>query len=423
MRILILGSGAREHALCIALSRDPAVTSLTCAPGNAGTALLAASAPCEVTDPASCLAAAQAIRPDLVVIGPEVPLVAGAADVLRAAGYTVFGPSKEAARIEGSKAFAKDVMTSAGVPTASATVHADVDSALRQLELSRAPYVIKYDGLAAGKGVTVTDDLTDAHRAVRDCLRSAGDAVVIEEFLDGPEVSLFAITDGTSVLPLRPAQDFKRIGDGDAGPNTGGMGAYSPLPWLSQPTIDGITEAVLRPTVGEMSRRRTPFIGLLYAGLAMTTRGPRVIEFNARFGDPETQVVLPGLRTPLAAVLVAAATGDLGATTLEWDDTVSVTVVIASPGYPGVIETGLPIAGLEAAARVPGALVLHAGTEMRDGAVVTAGGRVLSVVGTGPTLRDARKTAYAAAELIHFDGMQLRSDIAAAAAEDRLPAY
>ena len=423
MRILILGSGAREHALCVALARDSSVSSLVCAPGNAGTAALAESLPCDVADPLSCAEAAAATNPDLVVIGPEVPLVAGAADLLRERGFTVFGPSAAAAQLEGSKAFAKDVMSAAGVPTAQATVHKTVESALQTLEQMQAPYVVKYDGLAAGKGVTVTDDIETARSAVRDALKADQDAVVLEDFLDGAEVSLFGITDGVTVLPLRPAQDFKRIFDGDAGPNTGGMGAYSPLPWLSSETVDSITATVLEPTVREMTRRGAAFSGLLYAGLAMTSRGPRVIEFNARFGDPETQVVLPALRTPLAGVLYAAATGALAGITLEWDDQCAVTVVLAAPGYPGTVSTGTPIAGLAEASAVPGAWVLHAGTARRGQDVVTAGGRVLSVVGTGRSLEEARRAAYDAVRLIHFDGMQTRTDIAHAAAEDRLQRF
>ena len=421
MRILILGSGAREHALCVALSSDPAVSSLVCAPGNAGTIELAESVGCEVADTSSCLATADAAAADLVVVGPEGPLVAGAADRLRGRGFAVFGPSGAAARLEGSKSYAKEVMNAAGVPTGGATLHRTAASALAQLELHEPPYVIKCDGLAAGKGVTVTNDLAAARTAAKAALRTEGAAVLIEEFLDGPELSLFGISDGVTVLPLRPAQDFKRIYAGDAGPNTGGMGAYSPLPWLSQPSVDEVTRTVLEPTVKEMSARGTPFAGLLFAGLAMTSLGPRVIEFNARFGDPETQVILPALRTPLAGVLLAAATGGLAGTKLEWHDLFAVTVVIAAPGYPGPVRTGAPISGLAAAAAVPGASVLHAGTARRDGAVVTAGGRVLSIVGTGPSLREARATAYDAVRCVHFDGMQIRTDIAQAAADDRLP--
>jgi phosphoribosylamine--glycine ligase len=418
VRVLVIGNGAREHALCVALSADPAVSSLVCAPGNAGTVAVAEPGSLEMVDPESCADFAEAVAPDLVIVGPEAPLVAGAADALRTRGLCVFGPSGAAARLEGSKAFAKDVMSAAGVPTASARAHTDVTAALEHLETQAAPYVVKYDGLAAGKGVTVTDDIHAARDAVRAALQTDHDTVVIEDYLDGPEVSLFAITDGETVLPLVPAQDFKRIGDGDAGPNTGGMGAYSPLPWLPADFVDEAMRTVLVPTVREMAARGTPFAGLLYGGFAMTSAGMKVVEFNARFGDPETQVVLARLRTPLGGVLQAAASGTLAGTTLEWSDEAVVNVVLASGGYPGPVESGVPVLGLAEAAAVPGASVLHAGTALRDGQVVTAGGRVLSVVGTGRTLAAAREVAYRAAALISFDGMQLRTDIAAKAAAE-----
>ena len=327
MKVFVVGGGAREHALCRSLSLDPAVDALVCAPGNAGTAEIAEPFPLDVSDPIAIAELAERCRADLTVVGPEVPLVAGAADEVTARGLPVFGPSAAAARIEGSKAYAKKVMTAAGVPTAAARAHTVVEAALADLDEFGPPYVIKADGLAAGKGVTVTQDREAAVAAVRNCLQSEGDQVVIEEFLDGPEVSLFAVvTPGGQVVPLVPAQDAKRVGDGDTGPNTGGMGAYSPLPWAPTSLVDEVLDSVLRPTVVEMARQGTPYTGLLYAGLALTSRGVRVVEFNARFGDPETQVVLARLRTPLTQVLAGE--------TPEWSDEAAITVVVAAPGYP-----------------------------------------------------------------------------------------
>ncbi|GHF95431.1 phosphoribosylamine--glycine ligase [Streptomyces thermodiastaticus] len=414
MKVLVIGSGAREHALCRSLSLDPAVTALHCAPGNAGIAEIAELHQADILDGAAVLALATRLEADLVVVGPEAPLVAGVADVLREAGIPVFGPSKEAARIEGSKAFAKDVMAHAGVPTARSyvcTTAEEVDSALAAFG---APYVVKDDGLAAGKGVVVTDDIEAAKAHAARCER-----VVIEEYLDGPEVSLFAVTDGETVLPLQPAQDFKRAFDGDAGPNTGGMGAYSPLPWADPALVDEVVRSVLQPTVDEMRRRGTPFAGLLYAGLAITSRGVRVIEFNARFGDPETQVVLARLETPLAGVLMAAATGHLAdLEPLRWSDEAAVTVVVASHNYPGTPRTGDPITGLDevAAQDAPHAYVLHAGTRREGDSVLSAGGRVLSVTATGKDLAEARDRAYTAVGRIRLDGSHHRTDIAAKAA-------
>ncbi|MEF2528210.1 MULTISPECIES: phosphoribosylamine--glycine ligase [Streptomyces] len=414
MKVLVIGSGAREHALCRSLSLDPAVDALYCAPGNAGIAEVAELRPVDALDGAAVAGLAAELGAGLVVIGPEAPLVAGVADAVRAAGIPVFGPSGEAAQLEGSKAFAKDVMAAAGVPTARSYVCTTPEEVDEALDAFGAPYVVKDDGLAAGKGVVVTDDLEAARAHALAC-----DRVVIEEYLDGPEVSLFAITDGVTVVPLRPAQDFKRALDGDQGPNTGGMGAYSPLPWADPELVDEVMATVLQPTVDELRRRGTPFSGLLYAGLAITSRGVRVIEFNARFGDPETQVVLARLKTPLAGVLLNAANGTLDAEPpLSWRDDAAVTVVIASHNYPGTPRTGDPIEGLDevAAEDGPDAYVLHAGTRREGDAVVSAGGRVLSVTATGADLAEAREKAYRAVARIRLDGSQHRTDIAAKAA-------
>jgi phosphoribosylamine---glycine ligase len=414
VKVLVIGGGAREHALCRSLSLDSSVTSLHCAPGNAGIAEVAELHPVDALDGAAVARLAAGLEAGLVVVGPEAPLVAGVADAVRAAGIPCFGPSREAAQLEGSKAFAKDVMATANVPTARAyvcTTPAEID---RALDAFGAPYVVKDDGLAAGKGVVVTDDVGAARVHALACGR-----VVIEEFLDGPEVSLFAITDGVTVLPLQPAQDFKRALDGDEGPNTGGMGAYSPLPWADPKLVDEVMATVLQPTVDELRRRGTPFAGLLYAGLAITSRGVRVIEFNARFGDPETQVVLARLKTPLAGVLLHAASGTLDtAPPLNWLDEAAVTVVIASHNYPDTPRTGDPIEGLDevAAHDAPHAYVLHAGTRRDGGAMVSAGGRVLSVTATGADLTEARERAYAALGRVRLDGSQHRTDIAAKAA-------
>ncbi|CAL9474494.1 phosphoribosylamine--glycine ligase [Streptomyces sp. enrichment culture] len=414
MKVLVIGGGAREHALCRSLSLDPDVTALHCAPGNAGIAEVAELHQVDALDGAAVARLAGDLEADLVVVGPEAPLVAGVADAVRAAGIPCFGPSKEAAQLEGSKAFAKDVMASAGVPTARSYVcatPAEIDAAL---DAFGAPYVVKDDGLAAGKGVVVTSDVEQARAHALSC-----DRVVIEEYLDGPEVSLFAITDGTTVLPLTPAQDFKRALDGDEGPNTGGMGAYSPLPWADPKLVDEVMASVLQPTVDELRRRGTPFSGLLYAGLAITSRGVRVIEFNARFGDPETQVVLARLRTPLAGVLLHAANGTLDSEPpLTWRDEAAVTVVVAAHNYPGTPRTGDPITGLDEVAELdaPHAYVLHAGTKRDGDAVVSAGGRVLSVTATGADLAEARERAYAAVGRIRLDGSQHRTDIARTAA-------
>ena len=420
MRVVVIGSGAREHALCVALSSDPAVSALACAPGNAGTRAVAEPLAVDVADPDAIAALATAWQADLVVVGPEVPLVAGAADAVRDAGIACFGPSAEAAQLEGSKSFAKHVMTAAGVPTARAWPvggPAELETALDEVAQldPGAPYVVKDDGLAAGKGVIVTPDRAAAvahGRAVLD----AGGAVLVEEYLDGPEVSLFALSDGTTVLPLVPAQDFKRRDDGDAGPNTGGMGAYAPLPWAPPGLVDEVLRTVLQPTVDEMARRGEPFSGLLYAGLALTSRGLRVVEFNARFGDPETQVVLPLLETPLAGLLHAAATGTLAdVPPLRWSGGSAVTVVVAAPGYPEAPRTGDPVTGAD------GDGVLHAGTALTaDGLVVSSGGRVLAVTAVGADLAAARRTAYERVAGVRLAGAHWRTDIALAAVEGRV---
>ncbi len=412
MRVLVVGSGAREHAIVLALAQDPGVTALACTPGNAGTAAVAEQHGLDVRDADAAARGARAWGADLVVIGPEVPLVAGAADAVRGAGVACFGPSAAAARIEGSKAFAKDVMAAAGVPTAAAVT---VDSpAHLDAELVRftPPYVVKDDGLAAGKGVVVTDDL-DTARAHAMRLLEGGHPVLLEAYLDGPEVSLFCLVDGATVVPLLPAQDFKRIGDGDVGPNTGGMGAYCPLPWAPAGLVDDVVARIVTPVAEELVARGAPFSGLLYAGLALTASGPQVVEFNCRFGDPETQVVLPLLRTPLAGVLHAVASGTLARQPpLEWADGAAVTVVVAADGYPGTPRLGDVVTGADADG------VLHAGTRRRDdGAVVSAGGRVLSVVGTGADLAEARDDAYRRLAGVTLPGAHHRRDIALRAVE------
>jgi phosphoribosylamine--glycine ligase len=412
--VLVVGSGGREHALVVGLRDDPDVEQVHAAPGNAGIEADAdAVHPLTATDPAAVVDLARRIGADLVVVGPEAPLVAGVADALRQSGVDCFGPSAQAAQLEGSKAFAKQVMAAAGVPTAMAHVCDTPSEVADALDGFGPPYVVKDDGLAAGKGVVVTDDRDAALAHAAACGR-----VLVEEYLDGPEVSLFCLTDGTTTRALLPAQDFKRIGDADTGPNTGGMGAYSPLPWAPQHLVGDVLERVVQPTVEEMRRRGTPFAGLLYVGLALTSRGLRVVEFNARFGDPETQAVLALQLAPLGTLLQAAATGTLHAVEPPtWRHASAVTVVMAAAGYPAAPRTGDPISGLEAATQVDGVRVLHSGTA-RDpaGRVVTAGGRVLSVTGVGDDLTQARDRAYQAVGRIEFAGGQYRLDIAAAAA-------
>ena len=412
LRVLVLGSGGREHALALALARDPQVVEVHAAPGNPGTAEVATNHRVDPLDGAAVSALAQRLGVDLVVVGPEAPLVLGVADAVRARGIACFGPSAAAAQLEGSKAFAKDVMELAGVPTAASRLCRDADEVAAALDAFGPPYVVKDDGLAAGKGVVVTDDRAAALAHAAGC-----DRVVVEEFLDGPEVSLFAITDGRTVRALQPAQDFKRVGDGDRGPNTGGMGAYTPLPWAPPDLVDEATRRVLEPTVTEMARRGVPFSGLLYAGLALTANGVQVVEFNARFGDPETQPLLARLVTPLGGLLHAAATGRLAdEPELVWSDAAAVGVVLAAEGYPGTPKTGGAVTGLDEAAR-DGVLVVQAGTaEGAHGEVVSSGGRVLTVVGTGADLAEARAVAYAGIGRIGLEGSFYRHDIAEEAA-------
>jgi phosphoribosylamine--glycine ligase len=418
VKILVLGSGAREHAIVLALKADAARHEVLAAPGNAGIGRDATLVDVDMMDPAAVTEFAKTHVVDLVVVGPEAPLVAGVADALRERGIPVFGPGKQAAQLEGSKAFAKRIMENAGVPTGRAVHARTIDETAAALDEFGAPYVVKADGLAAGKGVIVTESRDAALEHASAFLPSG--PVLIEEFLSGPEVSLFFLSDGDTVRPLSPAQDFKRALDGDQGPNTGGMGAYSPLPWLTDQFgsvdafVDEVTETVAKPVIAELDRDGSPFIGLLYAGLIITEQGVRVIEFNARFGDPETQIVLPRLQTPLAELLMAAADG-----TLEdqprpvFGDDVAVTVVLASEGYPASAITGREITGLDEAAEIPGVHVTHAATALEGDKLIATGGRVLNVVGTGATFEIARSRAYEAISKIGLEGGQFRTDIAA----------
>jgi phosphoribosylamine--glycine ligase len=424
MRVLVVGGGGREHALAWGLARSPQVEALHAAPGNAGISALATCHAAAADDVPAQVALADELDADLVVIGPEAPLAAGLADQLRARGRRAFGPGRAGARLEASKAFAKDLMVRHGIPTARAATFADVDRAAAFVDELGGRAVVKAEGLAAGKGVTVATNRDEAVDAIDACLVAgvfgeAGARVVVEERLEGPEVSAFALVDAGSVVPLALAQDFKRVGDGDEGPNTGGMGAYSPLPWLDDATEDRIWD-VVSATVRALRAEDIAYSGLLYAGVMLTPGGPKVLEYNCRFGDPETEVVIPRLLGDLAEALTACAEDRLADVKVGLSEDAAVTVVVASEGYPGGYRTGVPIDGLDAAATSPEAVVFHAGTTGHDGRVVTAGGRVLAVTGWGPTIADARARAYEAASRISFDGMVRRSDIAARAAEGRV---
>jgi phosphoribosylamine---glycine ligase len=401
VRVLLIGSGGREHALAWKLSQSPRLAELHAAPGNPGIARLGECHPLRAEDAEGLLDLAHGLRADLVVVGPEAPLVAGVADELRHAGSAVFGPSREAARIEGSKSFAKDVMHSAGVPTA------------ETLAVARAPCVVKVDGLAAGKGVFVCPDQQSLDEALP---RAAelGQPLVIEELLEGEELSVFALADGRNAVPLAPARDYKRVGEDDTGPNTGGMGSYSPVEDFGATDLERLLETVHRPVLAELERRGFPFVGLLYAGLMLTDAGPKVLEFNCRFGDPETQSILPRLRGDLLEALAAAASGNLRSDSLAVGDQACVTVVLTAREYPASGDSGTPITGVDEA-EAAGALVFHAGTAMRDGELVTNGGRILDVTALGGSVDEARQRAYEACDLISFDGMKLRRDIAAGA--------
>ena len=421
MKVMVVGGGGREHAIVRAAGRSDQVTEVLCAPGNAG---IAADARCLDVGPEDVDAIVRAAADEqagLVIVGPEAPLVAGAVDALEEAGVPAFGPSAEAARLEGSKLFAKELMAEAGVSTASHVVLRSEQEALDEISRAAFPAVLKADGLAAGKGVIICASEAEAREAAAVFFteqRFGRTEVVLEEFLDGEELSLLALCDGANVVPLAPAQDYKRIGDGDEGPNTGGMGSYSPVPGFEAAEVEELVDAVHRPVVEAMARRGTPFHGVLYAGLMLTADGVRVLEFNTRFGDPETQAVLPRLRSDLIDLCVGARQpGGLANAHAEFGEDWAVSVVLASAGYPASSSKGDVISGLDEAAAVEGVEIFHAGTAVRDGDIVTNGGRVLNVTGLGPTPADARRRAYDAADLISFEGKQMRTDIAARAVE------
>ncbi len=421
VKVLVIGPGGREHAIVRSLLADPNVSAVHAAPGNAGISELVPVYAIDANDPDAVAALATRLTVDLVVVGPEAPLAAGVSDAVRAAGIPVFGPSKAAARLEVSKAFAKEVMAEAEVPTAMARVASNAEEAADALDAFGAPYVVKDDGLAAGKGVVVTKDRDEALAHAQTCF-DAGGTVVIEEFLDGPEVSVFVLCDGTNTVALSPAQDFKRIFDNDEGPNTGGMGAYTPLEWAPEGLVQEVIDRVAQPTITQMAHRGTPFVGVLFVGLALTSRGTRVIEFNVRFGDPETQAVLARLKTPLGGLLLSAAKGELDkAEPLRWSPDTAVAVVVAAENYPDTPRTGDRIRGLKKVEALPDVHVIHAGTRLDgDGKVVSAGGRVLAVVALGTDLVEARERAYDGVELVQLEGSQFRTDIGRKAARGQI---
>jgi phosphoribosylamine--glycine ligase len=417
MRILVVGGGGREHALCWRLAQNPTVDRLYAAPGNAGIAELATLVPVAAADVQGIVEFAERESIDLTVVGPEAPLVAGMADEMHARGMPVFGPNRDAARIEGSKAWARWLCERHDIPAPRSEAFEEVEPAFAFLNQLGPPYVVKADGIAAGKGVTVTEDIGEARRAIEDCLvrkvfGDAGLTVLIEEYLEGFEVSAMALTDGRAVLPLALVQDYKRALDGDRGPNTGGMGAFSPVPEVDSATEARIVEMILRRAARALEAEGVRYRGVLFAGLMLTADGPKVLEFNCRFGDPETQAFLPRLSSNFGELLLACVEGNLSHHKMVWADDATAAVVLASAGYPGPFESGKPIAGLEAAGDMEGVQVFHAGTVARDGRVLTAGGRVLTVTATAPDLEEARRRAYEAVSTVNFEGMTYRRDIA-----------
>lgn len=420
MRILVIGSGGREHALACKLSESPQVDDLFCVPGNAGIADIATCQKIDIMDNDELLKFAKKIKADLTVVGPELPLVNGLVDCFSQEGMTVFGPTSVAARLEGSKIFAKELMVKYGIPTGKSRAFQDQGQAVRYIEQSSPPLVIKADGLAAGKGVTVALDREAAQEAVDLCMvkgafGQSGQRILIEEFLEGQEVSLLAFSDGKRVVPMEPAQDYKRIFDGDRGPNTGGMGSYCPVPFVSPDIYQEIVEEILQPTIRALGEEGIKYKGVIYGGLILTDEGPKVLEFNVRFGDPETQAILPRLRSDLVEIMIRTVEEDLGGVELQWSTESCVSVVLASKGYPESSTKGVPIYGLEEAKKMDGVYLFHAATERSNGELVTAGGRVLAVSALGKDFQEARRKAYLAVDKITFEGMQFRRDIAARA--------